>query len=110
MTRRMTIAMMASLGLTLFSGSLAFAHEGHDHKVMGTITMAASDHVMLKTTDGKDVTIRVTKDTKVTRDKRAMKPQDVKVGTRVVVTAIEEKGVMKAKEILVGAETKPAAK
>ena len=24
------------------------AHEGHEHKVMGTVTMAAADHVMLK--------------------------------------------------------------
>ena len=42
--------------------------------------MAMADHVMLKTTEGKDVTIQVTKDTKVTKDKQAMKAQDIKVG------------------------------
>jgi hypothetical protein len=29
------------------------AHEGHDHKVLGTVTMAAADHVMLKDKDSK---------------------------------------------------------
>jgi len=35
---------------------------GADHTVMGTVTMAAADHVMLKDKDGKDVTILVTMD------------------------------------------------
>jgi hypothetical protein len=46
------------------------AHEGHDHKVMGTVTLAAADHVM-PDKDGKDVTVHVTKDTKV-KSKPAM--------------------------------------
>jgi hypothetical protein len=32
---------------------------------MGTVTMAAADHVMLKDRAGKDVTVKVTRDTKV---------------------------------------------
>jgi hypothetical protein len=110
MTRRLTTALIALFTLAIASGSVVLAHEGHEHKVMGTITMAAADHVMVKTTDGKDVMIHVTKDTKVTRDKLAMKVQDIKVGTRVVVTAVTEKDQTKAKQIQVGAEAKPAAK
>jgi len=30
-------------------------------KVLGTVTMAAADHVMRKDRDGKDVTVKVTK-------------------------------------------------
>jgi len=110
MTRRLTIALITLIALALASGSVVLAHDGHDHKVMGTITMAAADHVMVKTTDGKDVMIHVTKDTKVARDKQAMKVQDIKVGTRVVVTAVTDKDQMRAKQIQVGAEAKPAAK
>jgi hypothetical protein len=88
----------------------AWAHGGHDHKVIGTVTMAAADHVMVKTKDGKDVTIQVTSTTKVTRGKQAMKVEDIKAGTRVVVTALSEKDQMKAKLIQVGADARVAAK
>ena len=76
------------IALTIGAGTPVFAHEGHDHKVMGTITMAATDHVMLKDKDGKDVTVKVTKDTKV-KATLVMKVQDIKAGTRVVITAQE---------------------
>jgi hypothetical protein len=69
---------------------------------MGTVTMAAADHVMLKDKDGKDVTVQVTKDTKV-KSKPAMKVEEIKVGTRVVITASMEKDKsLKAKTIEVG--------
>jgi hypothetical protein len=69
---------------------------------MGTVTMAAADHVMLKDTSGKDVTVKVTKDTKI-RAKPALKVEEIKVGTRVVVSAVEEKDKsMTAKSIDVG--------
>jgi hypothetical protein len=78
------------------------AHEGHDHKIMGTVTMAAADHVMLKDKDGKDVTVQVTKDTKV-KAKPALKVEEIKAGTRVVITATQEKDKsFKAKTIEVG--------
>jgi len=107
MTRGLTTALIGLFTLATASGSIVLAHDGHDHKVMGTITMAMADHVMLKTTEGENVTIQVTKDTKVLKDKQAMKAQDIKVGTRVVVTAISEKDVMKAKEIQVGVVASP---
>jgi hypothetical protein len=78
------------------------AHERHQHKVLGTITMAAADHVMLKDKNNKDVTIRVTKDTMV-KAKPTLRVEDIEVGTRVVVTAIEAKDkTMTAKLIEVG--------
>ena len=89
--------------LALGSGARLIAHEGHEHKVMGTVTMAAADHVMLKDTGGKDVMVKVTKDTKV-KAKPAVKVQDIKVGSRIVITAVEEKDKsMTAKSIEVGA-------
>jgi hypothetical protein len=85
----------------------ALAHEGHDHKVLGTVTMAAADHVMLKDKDNKDVTVYLTRETKVLKDKKPMKVEDIKTGLRVVITAttVKENGVEKmvAKQIELGA-------
>ena len=107
MVRRATMALMALITLTLVSGAVVRAHEGHDHKIMGTITMAAADHVMLKDNDGKDVMVKVTANTKV-KAKPALKVQEIKPGTRIVVSAVEEKDKsMTAKTIEVGAA--PAA-
>ena len=107
--RNRIAAGLLTVGIVLsgFSAARLLAHEGHDHKVMGTVTMAAPDHLMVKDRDGKAVTIQVTKDTKV-RSKPAMKVEQIKAGTRVVVTAVMEKEIMKAKTIEVGAA--PAAK
>jgi hypothetical protein len=85
MTRRRAMAFVALSAVALCSGAV-LAHEGHDHKIMGTVTMAAADHVMLKDTDGKDVTVKVTRDTKV-KSKPALKVEEIKAGTRVVITA-----------------------
>jgi hypothetical protein len=103
MTTRLTAILLAVAALELGSAAGLVAHEGHEHKVMGTVTMAAADHVMLKDREGKDVTVKVTKDTKV-ESKPAMKVEEIKVGTRVVVTATEEKDKsLTAKSIEVGA-------
>jgi hypothetical protein len=90
--------------LTIGVASRLVAHEGHDHKVMGTVTMAMTDHIMVKDTAGKDVTIQVVKTTRV-KAKPAMKVEEIKAGTRVVITAAMQKDKMIAKEIQVGAET-----
>ena len=70
MTRRL---MLAALTLVAALPLRAMAHEGHDHKVLGTVTMAAADHVMLKDKDNKDVTVYLTRETKVLKDKKPMK-------------------------------------
>ena len=96
-----------ALWLAIAIAPVARAHEGHEHKVMGTVTMAAVDHVMVKTTEDKEVTIQVTKDTKVMKGEVAMKTEDIDAGTRVVVTAVTEKDQLKAKLIQVGADPDP---
>lgn len=101
MTRRFTLVALILTFVTLGSGARLLAHEGHDHTVVGTVTMAMADHVMLKDKDGKDVTVHVTKDTKM-KAKPAMKVTDLKPGTRVVITAEMERDQMMAKTIEVG--------
>jgi hypothetical protein len=98
---------MVLLTLTLARTADPRAHEGHDHKIMGTVTMAAADHVMLKDKEGHDVTVKITKDTRV-RSKAPLKAEEIKAGTRVVITATQAKDKsFTAKTIEVGSA--PAA-
>lgn len=100
--KRFPAVVLAFAVLALGLGARLFAHEGHEHKVMGTVTMAAVDHVMLKDKDGKDVMVKVNADTKV-KAKPALKVQEIKPGTRIVVSAVEGKDKsMTAKTIAVG--------
>ena len=106
--KKLFATVLALAVVTLGSSIRVLAHEGHEHKVMGTVTMAAADHVMLKDKDGKDVMVKVNKDTKV-KAKPALKVEEIKVGTRIVVTAVEEKDKsMTAKSIEVGAASAAA--
>jgi hypothetical protein len=102
MKRVIAIALALAV-LTFGARASILAHEGHEHKIMGILTMAAADHVMVKDKDGKNVTIKVTKDTKV-KAKPAVTVQDIKSGSRIVVTAVEGKDKsLTAKSIEVGA-------
>lgn len=104
MVRRTAIALVALFALAMTANAV-LAHEGHDHKIMGTVTMAAADHVMLKDRDGKDVTVKVTKDTKV-RSTPALNVEQIKAGTRVVITATQAKDQsFTAKTIELGVST-----
>lgn len=97
------ILMLAAVAVVGIGTALpSFGHEGHDHKIMGTVTMAAADHVMLKDREGKDVTVKVTKDTKV-KSRPTLKVEEIKAGTRVVITATQAKDTsFTAKSIEVG--------
>jgi hypothetical protein len=109
MMKRFFVAALAIGVMTLGVNARLLAHEGHEHKVMGTVTMAAVDHVMLKDKDGKDVMVKVNAATKV-KAKPALTVQEIKPGTRIVVSAVEEKDKsMTAKTIEVGV-ARPAAK
>lgn len=101
------ISGMITVGLLLTAGGQVIAHEGHDHRLLGTVTMAAADHVMIKDKDGKGVTVLVTKDTKV-KSKPTMTVAEIKTGTRVAITASQEKDKpFVAKTIEVGTTTVP---
>ena len=110
MTRRRLLTVAATAAVTMALGATAMAHPGHEHKIMGTVTMVGSDHVMLKDTDGKDAMARITKDTKIVRAKKPMKASDIKVGMRIVISAVTDEKDDKsiAKVIELGAD--PATK
>jgi hypothetical protein len=102
MTRKPLTVLVLTLAL---SASTVFAHE---HKVLGTVTSTAADQVMMKTTDGKAVTVKVTTDTKVTKGKVPVKITTVKEGTRIVVTTESDESPYTASSIEVGEAPKSA--
>src|SRR5262245_29616985 len=57
-TRRRTSMKALIIGLALIAfmaaPSIVAAHEGHAHKVMGTISSVEGNHIMVKGTDGKE--------------------------------------------------------
>lgn len=92
------------LSLTLIAAFPAWlsAHEGHAHKVMGTVAGIDATHIEVDATDGKKVSVLVTPETKYLKGKAPAGAADVKVGQRVVVTFAEEGGKKTAKEVLLG--------
>jgi hypothetical protein len=105
------VALVAALAIPRY----VLAHEGHAHKVMGTVTTLHENHLEVKATDGKTSTITLNEKTKILRGKAKVKGDDIKPGERVVVTATETKGkdgktTMIATEVRVGAANTTASK
>ncbi|MDP9361798.1 MAG: hypothetical protein M3P29_10135 [Acidobacteriota bacterium] len=65
----------------------AFAHAGHIHTYMGSVTMLHGDNAfMMKTTDGKDLTIETSDKTAwLHSDDHPATKSELAVGQRVVV-------------------------
>lgn len=88
--------------------AVGVAHEGHAHKVMGTVSSVDGNHITVKTTDGKTVMVMLDAKTKITRGKLKLDASALKVGTRVVAEGAENKGMVTAATIQVGAAAAPA--
>jgi hypothetical protein len=95
---RTHLAVVALVAL-LFAPVLASAHPGHEHKIMGTLAAVDGQRLLVKTTDGKELSVEVTAMTKVLRGKIKSDARDLKVGMRVVVNVADGKEPLKAKEI-----------
>ena len=86
-----------------------FAHAGHIHKIMGTVTARDAKHVEVKTPSGEILSIAVNNDTKVIRAKKKVTFEDVQTGRRVVVDIGDGEDPLIAREIQLG-EVKAATK
>jgi hypothetical protein len=99
---------MIILALALVAPLPAFAHEGHEHKLMGTIKAVDATHLVLVTTDTKthqEKTVNVAFNAKTkfrrgddTLDRGALKP-----GERAVVSVGNGKEPLSATEVRIGA-------
>jgi hypothetical protein len=100
--KRIALALLLAFSVVPFLS----AHEGHDHKIMGTLAAVHDNSVDVKATDGKTTTITLNDKTKILHGTMAMKIADLKTGDRVVVTATGGgKDPFVAKEIKIGAAT-----
>jgi hypothetical protein len=79
--------------LVLLVPRAGLAHEGHLHRALGTVAKIDGPHVDIKTTDGKSVTVMLDKETTITRGKDKLDATALKVGERVSVDYMEEKGM-----------------
>lgn len=105
MKRWIIAVVIALLGAPL---ATSFAHEGHEHKIMGTVSMRHEFHLEVKATDGKTTVLTLTDKTKVKRGDATAALDSIKQGERVVVTAVETKG-KDGKTALVATEVRLAA-
>jgi hypothetical protein len=110
MSKRLVVgaALVAALAIPAY----ARAHEGHAHKVMGTVALRHENRLEVKAIDGKMTTITLNEKTRILRGKTPIKVDEITLGERIVVTATQTKGkdgtiTMVASEIRLGA-TRPA--
>jgi hypothetical protein len=79
-----------------------WAHDGHAHKVMGTVMARDAKHVEVKTPSGEVLSIAMTGKTAILRDKKKVDINEVQVGRRVVVDIGNGEDPLIAREIQVG--------
>ena len=96
------------LAAAVLTPSLVVAHPGHDHKLMGTISSVDKNKVVVKTTEGKDMTFEITPLTTFKRGKNKGAQSDLKAGMRVEVNIGDGVEPLKAKEVQYSAPTTTA--
>jgi hypothetical protein len=117
MTRRLAATFVALCAITLIAPRFVLAHEGHNHKVMGTVKSIQGERLEVQTTDGKTSMFTISAQTKVVRGKTTATLADIKVGERIVVigtmgkadtsTKAEDHSMMTVKEIHLAGGSKP---
>ena len=80
------------------------------HKVMGTVSSVKGSQVEVKTTDGKTVIVTLGAKTSITRGTAKLDATALKPGDRVSIDATQEKDVMTAQVVKLGAVAPVAAK
>lgn len=98
------VILVSSLGLV-------YAHEGHAHKLIGTVKAvhAEMNHVEITLKDGKVSGFYVTPTTKYVHGKKAATLADLKAGARVVIEGTMDNEKMTARKVQIGATAAAAA-
>ena len=103
MTKTLVLSALTLAAVLALAGQgTVAAHEGHTHKVLGTVSSVQGNHVEVKTTDGKNVTVMLDAKTKITRGKEKLDASAIKVGGRVSIDAMQEKDMMMAQAVKLG--------
>ena len=99
---RKTLVAMTLMAVAALAGQ-AWAHEGHEHKIMGKVVAIDEKTITVEGVDAKKVTGMLGAETKYLRDKAPAARTDVKVGARVVIVIVEEHEMQMVKQVLLGA-------
>ena len=94
MNRRSLIAVL----LLILMPALMHAHGGMIH-VMGTVTALTDTSITVETTGKKTVQVALTDETTFQNGTKPSTKKDLKIGYRVVVHAVDVKGVLQAHEV-----------
>jgi len=101
----------AALVGILVPAGLAIAHEGHEHKALGTVAAVDAKHIQVADKDGKKTSFLLTGETKYLHGTMAAEVSHVTVGQRVVVIYVENEKdkTSVAKQVLLGVTEKDPA-
>ena len=103
-SRRVVGCVLAAVVALGGVASQVLAHEGHEHKAMGTVAAIHDERIEIETTrEGKTVAFLLSAETKYKAGQAEAKRADVKPGGRVVVVYYEKDGHKHAKELLLPA-------
>ena len=94
--------LVIALACALIVPAVARAHE-NDKTVMGTVSSITGNNLMVKTADGKSVMVMMDAKTKITKGTTKLQATALKVGDRVVASGPEEKEMIMAETVKVGA-------
>ena len=95
------------LGLTTNIG----AHEGHHHKIMGTVVSVDQSHVKIKGTDDKTTSVTLTPETTFHQGKASAAQKDIHIGGKIVVMGMPgADGQMTAMDVQLPVSLKKKAK
>jgi hypothetical protein len=97
------VALAGALALPV----LGWAHGGHAHKVMGTVSSVQGNQVEIKGTDGKSVVVTLNSKTAITRGRTKLDVTALTTGERVSIDYTQDKSVNTATAVKLG--TAPAA-
>ena len=110
MSKQSMAAIALAAILACATPAIVAAHEGHTHKIMGTVASVQGNTLEVKTTDGKTVKVICDARTTVTRGKENLDLGALKVGARVSIDAMQEKDEMMAHAIKLAAPATAAKK
>jgi hypothetical protein len=104
---------LAAAIIAVSATAVAYAHEGHDHRIAGTVSSIHEMQLELKSPDGKTSAIVLNGDTKVIRGTDVVTVAAITPGTRAVVTTRQTKGaggamILLAKEVRLGPSPTPS--
>jgi hypothetical protein len=86
MRSRRVVAIAAAFALLL--SVAAFAHEGHPHRFLGTLSGVHGKQLEIKTTDGKTVVFTLDEKSVIQQGRVKTDMKELKVGERIVVSAL----------------------